>query len=136
MGLDYGEKRIGVAVSDPLELTAQAVATIENTGDTNVIEDIKGIMGNYSGIEEIVIGLPKNLKGEIGPSAQKVLDFVEILKKEFSVPITAWDERMTTVQAERMFQEAGIKGKKRRGLIDKTAAAFILQNYLDRKSMK
>ncbi len=135
LGLDYGEKRIGVAVSDPLGITAQPVEVLEN-GD---IEGLLRIIRDYEsldsvrdeGIEEIVVGLPKTLKGEIGISAQKVLEFVEIIKKEVNIPIVTWDERMTTAAAEKNLIAAGLSRGKRKKVIDKMAAMFILQGYLD-----
>lgn len=127
LGLDYGEKRIGVAISDPLGFTAQGIAIVKD------IDELKSALSPYQNIDKIVIGLPKTMKNEIGPSAQKVLDFIEILKRSFSVPIIAWDERLTSVIANRMFDEAGISEKKRRGKVDMTAAVLILQNYLDSK---
>ncbi|OGC13038.1 Holliday junction DNA helicase RuvA [candidate division WOR-1 bacterium RIFOXYC2_FULL_37_10] len=131
--LDYGTKRIGVAVSDPLGLTAQGVQVV-NKG-ASFIEDIKElekIIGRYEEVEEIVVGLPKTMSGEIGIAAEKVLEFVGFLKDHFKgKKITTWDERLTTKIASRMFRDAGISTKKSRGIIDKSAAVFILQNYLD-----
>lgn len=127
LGIDYGEKRIGVALSDPLGLTARGIATVAN------IEELKKVISEYDGISEIVVGLPKTMRGEIGHSAQKVLAFVEELKKISQIPIQTWDERLTSTQANRMFDEAGISEKKRRGKVDEIAAVLILQNYLDFK---
>jgi putative Holliday junction resolvase len=129
LGIDYGEKRIGIAVSDPLEITAQPVAVIEN-GD---FDGLLRIMKEYEEVEEIVVGLPKTLKGEVGIQAQKVLDFVEILKQKVSVPIVMWDERLSSAGVERTLIEAGLSRKKRKKVIDKSAATFILQGYLDSK---
>lgn len=127
VGIDYGEKRIGVAICDPLQISANPLAVVSN------IEELKQVLSQYEGISEIVVGLPKNMKGEIGSSAQKALLFVDELKKNFDIPINTWDERLTSTQANRMFDEAGISEKKRRGLVDKTAAVLILQNYMDFK---
>lgn len=134
LGIDYGEKRIGVAISDPLGITAQGVAVF-GKGKTYAedIKEIKKIIKQYEGIDEIVVGLPKTLKGEIGPSAQKVLEFVEALKKAFKIAINTWDERLTTAQAEKTLQAMGLNSKKRRSVIDKSAAAYILQSYMDYK---
>ena len=134
LGIDYGDKRIGVAVSDPLGIIAQGVAVIgkSETFDQD-IRELKRIIKKYSGVDEIVVGLPKTMAGEIGPQAEKVLTFVEALKKEFKLNIVTWDERLTTVEAERTLIEAGLSRKKRKKIIDKSAAANILQNYLDRK---
>jgi len=135
LGIDYGEKRIGVAISDPLGITAQGVAVF-GKGKTFAedIKEIKKIIKQYEGIDEIVVGLPRTLKGEIGPSAQKVLEFTEALKGAFKIAINTWDERMTTAQAEKTLQAAGLNSKKRRSVIDKTAAAYILQSYMDHKT--
>lgn len=130
LGIDYGEKRIGVSISDPLGLTAQGIAIVKN------IEELKNIADKYQGISKIVIGLPKTMRGEIGPSAQKVLIFIDELKKVFNLPIITWDERLTSAQANRMYMEAGVSEKKRRATIDMTAAVIILQNYLDSASRK
>lgn len=134
LGIDYGDKRIGVAVSDPLGIIAQGVAVIgKNETFDQDIRELKRIIKKYSGVDEIVVGLPKTMAGEIGPQAEKVLTFVEALKKEFKLNIVTWDERLTTVEAERTLIEAGLSRKKRKKIIDKSAAANILQNYLDRK---
>jgi len=133
LGIDYGEKRIGIAVSDPLGITAQPVAVVKD------IEGILRIMGDYDslgsardkGIDEIVVGLPKTLKGEVGIQAQKVLDFVEALKQKVSIPVITWDERLSSAGVERTLIEAGLSRQKRKKVIDKSAAAFILQGYLD-----
>ncbi len=135
LGIDYGDKRIGVAVSDPLGMIAQGVAVI-GKGETfdHDIRELKRIIKKYGGVDEIVVGLPKTMAGEIGPQAEKVLTFVEALKKEFKLNIVTWDERLTTAFAERTLIEAGLSRQKRKKVIDKSAAANILQVYLDRKS--
>lgn len=131
LGIDYGEKRIGVAVSDPLGITAQPVEVVENNPEA--VSKINDIINKIENVELIVVGLPKTLKGEIGISAQKVLEFVEIIKKEINIPIVTWDERMTTAAAEKMLISAGLSRGKRKKVIDKSAAAYILQSYLDSK---
>jgi putative Holliday junction resolvase len=134
LGIDFGEKRIGVAISDPLGLTAQGVMVIGKS-DTyeKDIKELNKIIKKYDGVDEIVVGLPKTMRGEIGPQAQKVLEFIEVLKQKFKLKITAWDERLTTVEAERTLISAGLSREKRRKVIDKSAAAYILQSYLDTK---
>lgn len=127
LGIDYGEKRIGVAVSDPLGLTAQPVDAVED------IEGIKRIVKEYDEVEEVVVGLPKSLSGKLGPQAQKVLEFVEKLKKDLRQRIITWDERLTTVEAEKVLISAGLSRQKRKEVVDKSAAAIILQSYLDSK---
>jgi putative Holliday junction resolvase len=133
IGLDHGEKRIGVAVSDPLGLTAQPIAVIE---PDQIIEELKMIIQEYGDVEEIVVGLPKKLSGELGPQAEKVLKFIEDLKDNLQVKVTAWDERLTTAAAERSMIDAGLSRSKRKKIIDKSAAALILQSYLDNKDKK
>lgn len=137
LGIDYGDKRIGIAMSDPLGFTAQAVAVVGKgpTFDED-IKELKKIIKKFEGIDEIVVGLPKTMSGEVKVQAEKVLAFVDALKKTFKIPITTWDERLTTVMAERTLREAGLSAKKQRGIVDKTAATYILQSYLDSKSKK
>jgi putative Holliday junction resolvase len=127
LGLDYGEKRIGVAVSDPLSLTAQPLGTVSHIGE------LESLMKKYEGIQEIVVGLPKTMRGEIGIQAEKVLKFVEELKGAFPLPVVTWDERLTTSVVEKELISAGLSRQKRKKVIDKSAAALILQSYLDRK---
>ena len=134
LGIDYGSKRIGVAVSDPLEITAQGVAVI-GKGETfdHDIRELKRLIKQYDGVDEIVVGLPKTMAGEIGASAKAALAFVDALKKEFKLNIATWDERLTTAAAEKTLISAGLSREKRKKVIDKSAAANILQSYLDRK---
>ncbi|MBU0672637.1 MAG: Holliday junction resolvase RuvX [Candidatus Margulisbacteria bacterium] len=134
LGIDHGEKRLGIAISDPLGFTAQAVAVI-NKGETidQDISELNKIIKQYEGIDEIVVGLPKTMKGEIGPQAKKVLEFVAALNDKLPVQITTWDERLTTVSAERVLISAGLSRKKRKKVIDRSAAAHMLQSYLDTK---
>jgi putative Holliday junction resolvase len=134
LGIDYGSKRIGVAVSDPLGITAQGVAVIgKSESFERDIRELKKIIKKYDGVDEIVVGLPKTMAGEIGPSAKVVLEFIEALKREFKLNITAWDERLTTAEAERALISAGLSREKRKKVIDKSAAAIILQSFLDCK---
>ena len=127
LGLDYGSKRLGVAVSDPLGITAQPIAVVDSQ---NAIPELQKIIKEYSPIDEIVVGLPKTLKGEIGPAAQKVLEFVETLKQNFEPKIVTWDERLTTAGVEKDLIAAGLSRKKRKQVIDKSAAAVILRSYM------
>lgn len=126
MGLDVGEKRIGVAVSDPLGYTAQGISTVKRED----IEELKKIVSDYD-IGEIVVGLPKNMDGSIGDQGKKVLDFVEKLKQEIDLPMITWDERLTTKEAEGVLLKADLSRAKRKKVIDKLAAVLILQSYLD-----
>lgn len=133
IGLDVGDKTIGVAISDPSGLIAQGIKTIKRSNLEDDIQEINKIINSFKA-EEIVVGFPKNMNGTIGPQGQKVINFVEILKKEIDLPILLWDERLTTVEANRMLIEgADMRRDKRKKVIDKLAATIILQGYLDHK---
>jgi len=127
IGVDYGEKRIGVAASDPLLITAQGVATVKD------LKELKEVIGRYDDVQEIVVGMPRSMDGTYGIQAQKVLAFIETLKSETGFNVIAWDERLTTAAAERMLISAGVSREKRKKVIDKSAAVGILQSYMDRK---
>ncbi len=130
LGLDVGDVRIGVAVSDPLEVIAQPLASVKRTSVREDVESIKRLAEeNEAG--KIVVGVPKTLNDEVGIQAQKVLDFVEVLGKALEIPIVLWDERLTTAEAERALIEADMSRRKRKKVIDKVAAVLILQGYLD-----
>ncbi|MER2110527.1 MAG: Holliday junction resolvase RuvX [Desemzia incerta] len=133
MGLDVGSKTVGVAVSDPFGWTAQGVEIIKiNEGVEEFgIERVGELIKQYE-VSKIVIGLPKNMNNSIGPRAEASLAYGELIKKAFNLPVEYQDERLTTVQAERMLIEEGnTSRKKRKKVIDKVAAVMILQNYLD-----
>ena len=132
LGLDVGEKTIGVAVSDELGFTAQGIEVIKRKNKKEDLNRLAQIIKAYH-IEEIVVGLPKNMDGTIGPRAEMIQDFAALLKKIFLLPVHFYDERLTTVSAEKTLLEADISRKKRKKVIDKMAAIFILQGYLDRK---
>lgn len=135
LGIDYGSKRLGVAISDALGITAQGVAVIGKGKDFEAdIIELKKIIKRYDGVDEIVVGLPRMMSGEMGEQAKTVMSFVEALKKEFKINISVWDERLTTAEAERTLISAGLSREKRRKVIDKSAAMNILQNYLDNKT--
>jgi len=131
MGLDVGDKTIGVALSDPLGWTAQGLEVIRS-GD-NINQDLARLaeIVTEHGVEKILVGLPKNLNGTIGPQGEKVLAFIERLKEKIDLPVKTWDERLSTVAAERVLLEADVSRGKRKKVIDKMAAAVILQGYLD-----
>lgn len=131
MGLDIGDKTIGVALSDPLGWTAQGLTTLRRGEE--VVEDITrlgGLISDYQ-VEEVVVGLPKNMDGSLGPQAQKVLEFVSLLRETLSQPIHLWDERLSTVAAERVLLAADVSRRRRKQVIDKMAAVVILQGFLD-----
>ncbi|MFU0823977.1 Holliday junction resolvase RuvX [Clostridium sp.] len=130
LGLDVGDRTIGVAVSDPLGLTAQGITTINRKKEDDDIAELKKICAEYS-VETIVCGLPKNMNGTVGEQGQKVLEFCNILKDKVEIPIKMWDERLTTAAAERAMLEANLSRAKRKKIVDKMAATYILQGYLD-----
>jgi len=130
LGLDYGEKRIGVAVCDELGMTARGIATIARKYWKKDIEQIAGLVREYSA-RKIVIGYPVRLDGTEGIQCEKVNMFVDALKKGISVPVEKWNEALSTKEAEGLLREADINRRKRRGVVDKLAAAIILQDYLD-----
>jgi putative Holliday junction resolvase len=130
IGFDFGEKTIGVAVSDPLGMIAQGVKTIRRKGWKTDLALLRDIIHEYKA-ERLVVGLPRNMNGSLGPSADKVQEFIEKLRI-FDLPVIAEDERLTTVMAERALIEGDVSRKKRRMVIDQVAAALILQGYLDR----
>lgn len=135
LGLDVGEKTIGVAVCDPLGFTAQGITTIKRVGKNKDLEEINKICKEYS-VESIVVGLPKNMNGTIGPSGEKILKFCELIKEYTNLEIKMWDERLTTVAAHRAMLEADLSRAKRKKIVDKIAATYILQGYLDSLSNK
>ena len=130
LALDFGEKRIGVAVSDALNIIAQSVGTIERKGIKNDLKKIKDLVQEHDA-GMLIVGLPLNMDGTEGKSANRAIDFVNELKKEINIRIEMADERLTTAQGERIFLEADLSRKKRKKNIDKIAAQLILQNYLD-----
>ena len=130
MALDIGDKRIGVAISDPLKITAQGLTTYHRT---ILKEDIAGIwrLIQENDVEKLVVGLPKNMNGTEGYKVDDVKFFIGELLKKDTIPIQWVDERLTTVSAERTLLEADVSRKKRKNVIDKMAATIILQTYLD-----
>lgn len=133
MGLDFGERTIGVAVSDALQITAQGIKTIRRSKEE--LLELKQIIQEYE-VHQIVLGYPKNMNGTLGPRAQMTEEFSEILKVEFQLPVILWDERLSTVGAQRSLIQADVSRAKRKKVIDKMAAVFILQGYLDHLRLK
>lgn len=130
LGLDVGDRTIGVAVSDPLGFTAQGITTINRKNREYDINELIKICKEYS-VEMIICGLPKNMNGTLGDQSQKVLDFCKLLEENISIPIKMWDERLTTAAANRAMLEANLSRAKRKKIVDKIAATYILQGYLD-----
>ena len=137
LGLDYGSKTVGVAVSDPLGLTAQKVETRWRKQENKLrrtLARIEELIAEYE-VEKIVLGFPKNMNNTVGERAEKALEFGEMLKKRTGLEVIMWDERLTTVEADRTLIEAGVRRENRKQYLDGIAAVFILQGYLDSLSV-
>jgi len=132
MGFDVGDRRIGVAVSDPLGYTAQPVLTIHRGRLRDDLKSIKRLLRRH-GVEEAVVGNPLYMSGDVSPQALKAQAFAEVLRAEFGLTVHLWDERLTTTQAHRHLDETGGHGgrQERKGIIDQVAAVLILQSFLD-----
>lgn len=131
MALDVGSRTIGIACSDALLMTAQGIETIRRTSLENDFNRLSELISEYE-VHELVVGMPKNMNGTKGERAEKTEEFVEKMKAVIDLPVTFWDERLSTVMAERQLIAADVSRKKRKGVIDKMAAVVILQGYLDR----
>ena len=132
LGLDYGSKTVGVAISDPLGLTAQGVETIWRKQENHVrqtLARIEELVSEYH-VEKIVLGYPKNMNNTIGERAQKSLEFKEMLETRTGLEVIMWDERLTTIEANEILIESGVRREDRKKVIDKIAATLILQSYL------
>mgnify|MGYP004575895423 CR=1 FL=1 len=137
MGLDYGSKTVGVAVSDPLGLTAQGIETVWRKQENKLrqtLARLEELIEEYQ-VERIVLGYPKNMNNTIGERAVKSLEFKEKLEMRTGLPVVMWDERLTTAEAERTLMETGVRRENRKQYLDQMAAVLILQGYLDRMNM-
>lgn len=133
LGLDYGSKTVGVAVSDSLGITAQGVSTIWRKQENKLrqtLAQIEKLVEDYQ-VERIVLGYPKNMNNTVGERALKSLEFKEMLERRTGLPVVMWDERLTTVEANRTLMESGVRRENRKQYLDELAAIFILQSYLD-----
>jgi putative Holliday junction resolvase len=130
LALDHGTKRIGVAASDALKLLAQPLEFIPAGSFDAVLARLRQLIVEKD-VELIVIGLPRNMDGSDGPAARAVRDFVDRLRNQITVPLVTWDERLSSVQAQRLLRQAGHKAKQQKGKVDASAAAILLQSYLD-----
>lgn len=138
IGLDYGSKTVGVAVSDALNLTAQGVEIIRRTSENKLrqtLARIEALIEEYE-VGTIVLGFPKNMNNTIGDRAEKSLEFKEMLERRTGLPVVMWDERLSTVSAHRTMIESGVRREDRKQYVDQIAATYILQGYLDREGMK
>lgn len=133
MGLDYGSKTVGVAVSDALGLTAQGIEIVRRKSENKLRQTLARIeeIAKEYGVEKIVLGFPKHMNNDIGERAEKSLEFKEMLGRRTGLPVVMWDERLTTVEADRTMMETGIRRENRKEYVDMIAAVFILQGYLD-----
>lgn len=131
--MDFGSKTVGVAISDPLLITAQGIEIIRRKDENKLrqtLARIEALAAEYE-VEKIVLGLPKNMNDTMGERAELTLEFKEKLERRTGLPVVMWDERLTTVAADRAMMEAGIRREDRKEYVDKIAACFILQGYLD-----
>ena len=138
MGLDYGSKTVGVAISDPLFITAQGIEIIRREDENKLrrtLARIEELIVEYE-VSEIVLGLPKHMNDTIGERAELSLEFKEKLERRTGLSVTMWDERLTTAAADRAMMEAGIRREQRKDHVDKIAAVFILQGFLDYRAGK
>lgn len=133
MGLDFGSKTVGVAISDPLGLTAQGIEIVRREQENKLrktLARIEALIQEYQ-VTEIVLGFPKNMNNTIGDRAEKSLAFKEMLERRTGLPVTMWDERLSTVSANRTLMESGVRRENRKDYVDMIAAVYILQGYLD-----
>lgn len=138
MGLDFGSKTVGVAISDPLLITAQGIEIIRRKEENKLrrtLARIEELIEEYE-VSEIVLGLPKNMNDTMGDRAELSMEFQDKLERRTGLPVTLWDERLTTVAADKAMMEAGIRRERRKEYVDKVAAVFILQGYLDYRAGK
>ena len=132
LAVDWGKAKLGLAVSDDLGITAQGLSSLPRVSESKDIDAIGAYIRNL-GIEAIVVGLPKNMDGTLGPSAEAAQAFAGALRARLDIPVHLWDERLTSLAAERTLVGAGIRRRERRGMRDKVAAIMILQGFLDRQ---
>lgn len=138
MGLDFGAKTVGVAISDPLLITAQGIEIIRRKDENKLrqtLARIETLIQEYQ-VEEIVLGLPKNMNDTLGPRVEATLEFKDKLERRTGLAVHTWDERLTTVAADKAMMEAGIRRENRKEYVDQIAAVLILQGFLDCKKMK
>lgn len=132
MGIDLGGKRIGIAVSDSLGITAQGVCVLTRGDDSSWLKQLDPLIQSYQ-IGEIVVGLPRNMNGSLGKKAEESKEIANQLERIYQIPVHLWDERLSTVVAERTLIESNVRRKKRKKIVDQLAATWILQGFLDAK---
>lgn len=135
MGLDVGSKTVGIAISDAFGWTAQGIETVKINEAAGIfgMERIGELVSEYK-VDTFVVGYPKNMNNTVGPRGEASEAYAALLKERFGLPVVLWDERMTTMAAERVLLDADMSRKKRKNVIDKMAAVMILQGYLDSKN--
>lgn len=133
LGLDVGSRRIGIAISDPLGITAQGLETLQRKNKRHDFEQLGKIVGEY-GVKEIVVGLPLRMSGAEGTQAEKMQGFAEELRKRFKLPVHLWDERLTSAEANRLLRETELSIEKRGKAVDRMAAILILQGWMESRS--
>jgi putative Holliday junction resolvase len=131
LAIDYGTKRVGLALSDETGTIGQPIGFLPGEPASKLFDLLKETIGERH-VEEIVVGIPRNMNGTYGPAAEKAREFAAALQEIVAVPVRNWDERLTTVQANRFLIESGMRREKRKERVDQTAAAILLQSYLDR----
>ena len=134
LGIDYGTKRLGLAISDEMGIIAGKYGTLESKGPRQNLDRIKTIIEKEQ-VGKVVIGYPRNMDGSSGETAQKVEAFVEGLKEIVDIPVETWDERLSSVSAEKLLIRGDVRRKKRKKVIDQVAAVIILQNFLDHQNL-
>ncbi len=132
LAVDWGRSRLGLAVSDGLGITAQGLTSLPRVNETRDVEAIGGYIREL-GVEAIVVGLPKNMDGSLGPSAEAAQEFARLLRDRLDIPVHLWDERLTSLAAERTLVSAGVRRRARRAVLDQVAATMILQGFLDHR---
>ena len=136
MGLDFGSKTVGVAISDPLGITAQPIEIVRRKSENKLrqtLARLEELIKEYQ-VTQLVLGLPKNMNNTLGERAEKSLEFKEMLERRTGLPVVMWDERLTTVEANRVLMESGVRREDRSRYVDEIAAVFILQSFLDARS--
>ena len=130
MAIDHGTRRMGIALSDELKMIALPLEFIPAEPAEELLRRLQALIGDKE-VSQIIVGMPRNMDGSFGPAAEKVKAFIEDLRSVVEVPIRTWDERLTSVQANRVLRDANVKGSRRREQVDKMAAALLLQTFLD-----
>jgi putative Holliday junction resolvase len=132
LGIDYGQKRVGLALSDPAKIICSPHGTIQRKDDEDVVRQVVALCAEKE-VERIIVGLPLNMNGSNSESTDKAEAFAEKLRQAAPVPVEMWDERLSSVSAERLLIDAGTSRQKRKGMVDRIAAQIILQNYMESK---